>query len=337
MKTTSIIAQNAPLILAEVHKAKHILLHCHPNPDPDSVGSALAMKWALTGMGKKVTLIAGDHPVPQAFRHFPGAADIEPKNFFEVDLAQFDLFIALDISGTNRVSALKPVVIPETLKIVVIDHHVSMSQFGAVNLIETSYPATAQILFDLFREWNVAMTPGIAANLFIGIYTDTGAFKYNSVTPYTYEVAAELAKHIPSIPQLIQAMDYSATPGELAFYGRVLNNVRTYHNDRFAISLVTHDMMKSSHISLEEADAGRVASFLNRVRTWEISCICVEYEPGLTKISFRSKDADKFNVAKLAEAFGGGGHKNAAAVRLTMTPEEAERKVVETAKSMYNF
>ena len=102
---TKTVEDAAPKILEAIKAARSILLHCHPSPDPDSVGSALAMKFALESMGKKATVIRGDSEIPQAFMHFPGAGDIVAKNFFEVDLAEFDLFIVLDSGSTNMISA----------------------------------------------------------------------------------------------------------------------------------------------------------------------------------------------------------------------------------------
>ena len=186
-----LIREKAPLILVEIKKAKSILLHCHPSPDPDSVGSALAMKFALESLGKKATVIRGDSEIPQAFMHFPGADQIVPKNFGEVDLKEFDLFISLDTAAIDRISTLGKLEFPASLFVIDIDHHRTNPGFGAINLIESSYPATAQILFDLFKEWGVPITADMAYNLFIGIYTDTGAFKYRETTVKTFAIAAE--------------------------------------------------------------------------------------------------------------------------------------------------
>src|SRR3954463_13074656 len=101
-----LIQEKAPVILAEIEKASSILLHCHPSPDPDSVGSALAMKFALEQLGKKVTVIRGDSEIPQAFMHFPGAGDIQSKSFGEVDLKNFDLFIIQDSGSPEMISRL---------------------------------------------------------------------------------------------------------------------------------------------------------------------------------------------------------------------------------------
>src|ERR1035437_290287 len=179
---TDIVKKEAPKIFAAIKAANNILLHCHPSPDPDSVGSALAMKFALESLGKKATVIRGDSEIPQAFMHFPGADSIVPKNFFEVDLKEFDLFIIQDTGNLDRVSHLGEMKIPSSLPTIVIDHHISNHGFGTlVNLVDVSYPSTSLILFDLFKVWNIRITEDIAGDLFIGAYTDTGGFRYESV------------------------------------------------------------------------------------------------------------------------------------------------------------
>src|SRR5262249_32701652 len=77
-------------VLRQIKKARSILLHCHPSPDPDSLGSVLAMKFALQKLGKKVTVIRGDSELSPGFLHFAGVQEIEHKSFGEVDLKNFD-------------------------------------------------------------------------------------------------------------------------------------------------------------------------------------------------------------------------------------------------------
>ncbi|MDB5238859.1 MAG: phosphoesterase RecJ protein [Candidatus Parcubacteria bacterium] len=336
-----IIREKAPLILSEIQKAKSILLHCHPSPDPDSVGSALAMRFAIEQLGErgsgKVTIIAGDSAIPQAFMHFPGAADIVAKNFFELDLSGFDLFIVQDSSKAEMVSKLKPIEFPEHLKIIVIDHHNSNSGYGAINLVEPSYPATAQVLFDLFWEWKIKITPEIAANLFMGIYTDTGGFKYTGTTSRTFMIASALAAKAPDFPQLISAMENSITLQDLAFQGLALSSIESLFAGRFALSVVPFAKMQEKNIEDENASAGMISSILRRIGSFDIVGACIETEPNVIKFSFRSKDGNAYDVSKLAVALGGGGHKAAAGTTLNMPLEEAKKAVVAKAKELYNL
>src|SRR3989344_2784388 len=104
--------QTAQEIYTILRAAKQVFLHFYPSPDPDSVGSTLAMKQVLEEWGVKATVIRGDSPIPTSLSCFPGFADVVDKNFTEINLVDFDLFLMLDISQPNRVTGLVPVTFP---------------------------------------------------------------------------------------------------------------------------------------------------------------------------------------------------------------------------------
>jgi phosphoesterase RecJ-like protein len=331
------VKELAPVILAEIKKAKSILLHLHPSPDPDSAGSALAMKFALEQLGKKVTVIKGDSEFPRGFEHFPGAKDIVEKNYFEIDQSKFDLFIVLDSSSLDRISAKGPVVFPATLKTIGIDHHQTYKDFANINLLDSTSPATAQILFDLFKEWKITLDANIASNLFIGIYTDTGGLKYRGATPRTFEVAAKLVTYIPSVSELIAGMENSNEPDYIYYLGLALSSVETFLNGKLAVAGVPHSALVAKGIDVNEVSSSDISPMLRMVIGWDIDVALYEVEPGKTKVSFRTRDADKYDVSKLAALLGGGGHKAAAGVTLSMPFDEAKKLVVSKAKELYNL
>ncbi len=332
-----LIIEKAPLILAEIQQAKSVLLHCHPSPDPDSVGSALAMKFVLEQMGKKATVIKGDSVIPQAFMHFPGADEIVQKNFGEVDLKEFDLFIIVDTASPSQISRLRPIQMPLSIKSIVIDHHPSNPGFADLNLIEPSYPATSQILFDLFDLWKVNITPEIAANLFMGIYTDTGGFKYPGTTVRTFNVAGGLAKIIPEFPKIISDMENSRTLAEVRFQALALSSIETFLDGQCGFSVISNTALKEHNIAKVDIHGGQIVQILRSVSDWKVSGLLVEIEPGQVRMSLRSRDGDVWDVSKLALTMGGGGHKAAAGVTVDMTIDAAKKLVVAKVKELYNL
>ena len=323
-------------IKIEIDKAKSILLHCHPSPDPDSVGSSLAMKLALEQLGKKVTLIQGDSMVPEAFE-FPGVNTIVKKNFFEIDLKEFDLFIIQDSGSIDRVSEKGSVVFPDEFMTIVIDHHASNPGYGKINLILPNYPATAQILYDLFGELGVKIDHDIALNLFIGIYTDTGGFKYRESSPETLRIAAELAKIAPDYSKVMYIMENSRRKEGLIFESLALSSLKTYFNDEFAIVSVNYDDLQKNKILDEDIFTGYISSKIKSIKGVDFAGTFVEVQPNMVKISLRSGNPDKFDVSKLAVALGGGGHKSASGIKLKMDIPSAIEKVVNTIKELYNL
>ncbi|MDE2188570.1 MAG: bifunctional oligoribonuclease/PAP phosphatase NrnA [Patescibacteria group bacterium] len=334
---TKIVQEAAPKILAAIQKANNILLHCHPSPDPDSVGSALAMKFALEQMGKRATVIGGDSPIPDGFAGFPGVNAIIPKKFSEIDLSEFDLFIIQDAANVEQITRYAALTIPLSIPTVIIDHHRTNPGYGSVNLVCPDYPATAQLLFDLFKLWNFKLTHEIAANLFVGIYADTGGFKYTGTNPNTFLAAAELSKAASDFTKIISEMENSATPDDIAFQGVALDHVRQVCDGKIGLSVVSCEEFKSRGIEPRFVRAGNISSILKSVKKWPVVGAVLEAEPEKIRVSFRSKDGDLSDVSVLTSKLGGGGHKAAAGALLTMPLPEAVEKIVSTAKEIYNL
>lgn len=320
-------------IKSEIDKAGSILLHCHPSPDPDSVGSALAMKLALEQLGKKVTLIKGDSEIPKDFA-FPSVETITQKSFDEIKLEDFDLFIILDSASIDRISSKTKIEFPESLMTIVIDHHASNIGYGKINLIDSSYPATAQILFDLFGYMNIKIDHDIALNLFMGIYTDTGGFRYRGSTARTLEIASILAKQAPDFTETILIMENNNRKEKIIFEGLALSSIKTFLNDKLGVVSISYDELVKNNIKEEDILTGFISNKIKSIKGMEIGATLIEVSPDLIKISFRS---DSHDISKLAVALGGGGHKSAAGVKVAMPLLEATEKVVKTVKEMYNL
>jgi phosphoesterase RecJ-like protein len=333
---TQIIKNIAPEILKEIKKANSILLHCHPSPDPDSVGSALATKFALEQLGKKVTIIKGDSDIPSAFV-FPGVETIIPKNYFEIDLKDFDLFIIQDTGSTQMISALGEIVFPDHMMTITIDHHASNIGYAKLNCIDSTYPATGQLLFDLYNEMGIKIDYNIALNLFMGIYTDTGGFRYGGNMVETLRVASLLAKIATDFQKTIYHMDNSNRKESLIFEGILLSSFRTYLGDRLGIVFISNEEIIKNGFNSDDMFTGSVSNKIKSIIGVEISAVLVEKEPNLVKISIRSRDAQRFDISKLAVALGGGGHKAAAGVKLKMSLNDAIDKLVNTTKEIYNI
>ena len=327
----------APAVLSLVKQAHSILLHCHPSPDPDSVCSALAMKFVLEKMGKHAVVIQGDSKLPPAFEHFPGAGDIVRQNFFEIDHKEFDLFISLDSSTIDRVSNVQPVVFPDYWQTVNIDHHRTNTRFAQNNLVADTYPATSQILFELFALWGVEMDHDIAANLFVGIYTDTGGLKYRGVSPKTFHIAAALIDLVPDFSDLISQMENSNTPGTIAFQALALSHIETFCNGQLAMSIMTRADLESLNIKDDDIGTSQISPILRSVIGWDIDVVLFEAETNKIKVGLRTRDAERFDVSRLAVALGGGGHKAAAGAILAMSIPAAKELIVEKVKELYNL
>ncbi len=332
-----LIREQAPLILAEIQKATNILFHCHPSPDPDSVCSALAMQLACEQLGKRATIIRGDASVLSAgFSRFPAVDTIVGKTFGEVDLNDFNLFIALDSGSPDRVSAKKTPVFPLPIRSINIDHHKSNTMFADVNLVEMC-TSTTFILYQLFLLWGIKITPDIALNLFMGLYTDSGGLKYHPIDYRVFQVATALVKAAPDFVDVIFHMENSQSKEAIYFEKLALNSIETFLNENLVMTSISLKQIQENRISIDSIHTD-IPNKLKSVIGWNVGMILVEREPGIVKVSMRSRDIEKFDVSKLAVALGGGGHRAAAGIRFSgITLAEAKEKIVSKAKELYNL
>ncbi len=318
-----------------IASAQRILLHCHPNTDGDSVGSVLAMAHVLIGLGKTVTVIAGDNdPLPDYLSFLPGYQTILAKDFFQINVNDFDLFLILDTGAPIQISRKGDISFPLAIPTVVIDHHVSNTAFGTENLIDTEAPATAQILYYLFKEWGIDINHNIALCLFIGIYTDTGGFKFLRTSEKTFRMAAALANKVPEFTEYIFTLENSNSPGWTVFMKIAYANIRVLYN-AVAISSISYEEITHNNINRNELNTSMFAGILKSIRGWNIGIMCTEEKPGETKISFRTRDAVQYDVTKLAAALGGGGHPAAAATYLKAPLDIVFKQIQEILPRIY--
>ncbi len=326
--------ENSKEIRAIVEKANKILLHLHPGPDLDSMGSALGMAWAIKQLGKNPTVIRGDSELPDFAPLFPGYEEILPKNFFEITLADYDLMIILDSGSPQMVSTQGEVRFPEDLNTIVIDHHKSNTAFGKINLVRPDYPANCQLLFDLFADWEIKLNRNIATCLFLGMYGDTGGFRYLGTSAQTFATVAKLVELIPDFSKIIFTLDNNRQPETLYYEALALNSIEVIFG-KVAVSSVSFAEMASQGVRPEHVGAVGMSTKLKSVVGWDLGIAMHEIEPGIVKVSSRTRDPEKFDVSKLATALGGGGHRAAAGARIVGDIATAKAKLREILPKIY--
>jgi phosphoesterase RecJ-like protein len=228
------------------------------------------------------------------------------------------------------------VIFPETLNTVVIDHHASNAGFGKINLVDPTYSSVCQIVFDLFGCWSVPITEDMATCLLMGIYTDSGGFKYPPTNFQTFEVASKLSKIAPNYNANIFKLENSNEPEQIKFLGLALTSIRLFFRGQVAISMLPFEQFAKNNLLPRHSEKMEVANTLKSVVDWKIGASFIETEKNIVNVSFRTQDPEKFDVAKIAVATGsGGGHKAAAGTRLTMPFEEAKKFLLETIQKVY--
>lgn len=321
-------------ILEEIRKSDKILLNCHRNPDPDSIGSALALREILLGMNKKVEVICPSKELFGNVSYLYGFDEIKKEvDFSKFDFTKFDLFITLDSSSWDMVSGKKKSSVPD-MKIISIDHHITNTNYANINLVDDKVTSVGQLLYMLVEDWGVKINKSIATSLIVAIVGDTGAFRYPGADENTFRVASELMKLGADKDLAIQKL-YRSEPIELIkFYAEVLSRLEIDKENKFVWSAVpyeTYSKLDKPAMAKESA----ASMFAQVVEGTDFGFIAIEMEPKTLAISFRSRTG--FDTSKIALELGGGGHAFASGAKIEgFVFDEAVEKLLSMVRKVVN-
>lgn len=319
-------------ILEEIKKADKILLNCHLGPDSDSVGSALAMRDVLLGMGKSVEVICPSK-LPTDLLFLEGSDQIKQEiDFSSFDFSKFDLLIAMDSSTYGMVSDIRTIEQPP-IKTIVMDHHYTNSGYGNINLIDSKVTSTAELVYKVFSDWNVSLDKRIATKLLTGIMGDTGCFQWGGVDKTTFDIAGKLMELGASKDEIVFNIYKSIEFLTIKFWGKIIDGMQIDSEYKFAWSAVRYEVYKEHG---EDSSAKEDASnlFAPVVSGTDFGLIMVESQKDKLSVSFRSRT--NFDVSKIAQEIGGGGHIAAAGGKVELPFEEAVEKVLTACRKYAN-
>lgn len=295
---------------------QRFVITSHARPDGDAIGSQVAMMWALRELGKDVQMVSADAAPPQ-FQVFPGVRDIRVSKTVN---GQFDAAIVMECGDLSRTGVEGF----EKYFVINIDHHVGNTGYGALNWFDPGSAACGEMVFDLIVALDVRLTPEIATNIYVTILTDTGGFHFSHITPRTFDICRRCTEAGAAPEAIARAIYDSSTMGRLRLMGAVLHNLEFEGGGRAAVAALTLKLLQETGATHDDAD-GLINIPLN-VKDIEAVAFFKEIAPDDFRVSLRSKgDVD---VNRVANAFGGGGHKNAAGCTLNGSYAEVRRKLV---------
>ena len=303
--------QEAKEILVKIKSCKKILLTLHRGPDPDSIGSNLALYQYLKDLGKEVDLISVDEP-SRNLSFLEGFSQIKIEDIAEKDLSVFDLILILDSGSSEMLTYKEGFVFLDSNKIIVIDHHKTNTGYGKLNLIDSSTGSVSEIVYKLLDAWGVKMSPDVATSLLTGIVGDTGSFRFeSSVSPETFIVASSLLEKGARLGQATYSLFQSTELATLKYWGVILKNLEIKESNgiKFAFSAVAVNEL--GYID-KSSKSGAATVFFSSVSGTEFGLLLTQDKDAIDG-SLRSRS--NIDVAMIAEVCGGGGHKAAAGFR----------------------
>jgi phosphoesterase RecJ-like protein len=281
-------------VLNQIGRRQKFILTSHARPDGDAVGSTLACCQILRSMGKQAHVVLSDG-VPGVYRPLP-YADSVLLDIKQAPQAEAAIILECDGVARTRLAGL------EKHYLINIDHHDTARPFADVNWIDPNACATAEMIFRLAREAGVKISPEVATCLYTAVLTDTGSFCFAGTTERTFALAQELVRCGADPVKIAHNVYFSRPLSKMRLLGAALN---TLHRDgSLAWMHVTHKTMGlcESH----EEDCEGLVNYALAIQGIEVALFFREQPDGRFRVSLRSKGA--VNVAKVAEAFGGGGH-----------------------------
>jgi phosphoesterase RecJ-like protein len=302
-----------------LRRHNRFLIISHVRPDGDAYGSTLALGLSLQAMSKDVQMVSADG-MAKNFSFLPGSNQLSTtpaappeadRKIIAVDCAEEPRLGKAFVSWKRRVDLN-------------IDHHVSNPNFGQINLVDTVSPATAQVLFELMERQKLPCPPEVAANLFVGLSTDTGSFRHRQTTARTFEIAARLTA-AGADPTTLSLQCYSNFPqARLLLLREALNEMRLAGEGRIAYFRLTPEMCVRSGASVHESKD--LIEYFQTVGSVEVAFMVETIDPEYRRVSLRSRN--RADVQSIAAKYGGGGHRLAAGIRTQMSADDLEKALI---------
>jgi len=317
-------------LTAFVDKHEKFVVTTHVNPDCDALGSALGMSRLIEARGKSARVVNAD-PTPERF------AFVDPENrirtFDDSTRPRDDeVVVVVDVGDLRRLGSVGRYLAENPRPSACVDHHKSNTGFAEVNIVDANACATGLILAKLATEWRVPMTPRLASELYIAIYTDTGGFRFSNTNADTLKISARLVE-AGADPSYLASEFHDRIPiGRARLFGKILAGMKTDETGKIAWVTVTLPEMESH--GCDRSDIEGFVEYVRGIDTVETAVLFRESEPGKTKLSFRSRDHVDCSV--LAGKFGGGGHFHAAGADLDLGLEEAVKLVLPEVEKAVN-
>jgi len=304
-------------IVDAIRARERFVICSHARPDGDSIGSELAIAYALRALGKSARVVNSD-PAPPPIRAFPGVPDIEIADRID---GEFDAAIIMECGDLTRTGVAGL----ERLFVINIDHHPDNTGYGDLKWFDPSAAACGEMVFALIRALGVPLSVEIATHIYLAILTDTGSFHYSSMSPRTFDICRQ-ALEAGVDPVLVARNVYdSNNMGRLKLFGSVLRAMQIDATGRIAIVYLDHEMAREAGGTYEDTEG--LVNLPLTVKEIQAVVFFKQVEGEEYRVSLRSKgDVD---IGAVAKELGGGGHKNAAGCTVTGAIDSVQRLFIQ--------
>lgn len=316
-------------IIQQFNNSNKILVVTHAHPDGDAIGSLIAMGLSLEALNKKITLYC-ESPIPAVYRFLPEVHRVSKK----IGGLKYDLAVILDCGDLSRVGAAVSSV-KQIPVIVNIDHHVTNTRFGHLQLIDTSACATAEIVYRLIKQMGLAFSKPVATSIYTGILADTGSFRFSNTNKAAFAICREMVEIGVDPYDIAQHVYGTYSLSRIKLLNLALDSIELSKNGKLSIMTLTQKMFDETHTQPEDVDG--LINYAQRIEDVKVAALIQEHHNGKEKsrthnrfhVSLRSDGA--VDVAAIASLFGGGGHSSAAGFSIESTLANVKSKIFSIA------
>ena len=320
-------------IINQIKKAQHILLTSHSDPDGDAVSSLLALGLALNHLDKKVTLYNAS-PIPAVYRFLPAVERIVRR----IRKAEtYDVALVLDCGDLSRVGQASAT-ISQIPVVINIDHHISNTGFGDLQLIDANACSTAELVYRLIKTLKVPLDREIAVSIYTGILTDTGSFRFSNTNQAAFAICHEMTELGVEPHRVAQHVIGTYSLERIKLLNLALDSLEISENGKMSVMTVTNAMFDFTETQPEDVDG--MINYARRIQDVKVAALIQEQRNGRSKsegrrrfhVSLRSDGS--VDVAAIAAAFGGGGHAGAAGFQVETSLIKLKSDIITLAQNL---
>lgn len=292
-----------PLVDLVAAKQRFVLT-THIRPDGDGLGSLRAIAVVLRNLGKQVHLLYPTSSYPARYDFLDPQGEITPFARSAEAQRDADVIVIADTGTWNQLGDLADYLRSTTAIKIVIDHHVTQDELGALRFVDVTAEATGRLAYEFLTALGEPLPVEAANALFTAVAMDTGWFRHGNTTARTFALASELVAAGAQPTLLYELLFERSTLGRMKLSGLVLDRLTLAHEGRVAWSCIR----KSDYpaVGAVPSDSEDLVNWTLGVKGVEVGLLFMEQPIGGIKISFRSRGP--VDVAALAAEFGGGGH-----------------------------
>jgi phosphoesterase RecJ-like protein len=308
-------------VIDALRSARRVTAICHENPDADTVGAAIAISIIAERLGARSEIVSADG-TPPAFAFLPRIERVVRRPALEPELA-----VVCDAATLPRVGriAVQEADWFARARLVNIDHHISNSLYGDLNLVDPHASATCEVVARLVEQLDMEPDAELATALLTGIVRDSHGFSDPSTSGDTLRTAARLVDAGAPLAQIHRYILAELPYATLALWGKMLATVGQAADGRVVYTTLTQRMLDET--GTEQPDADGLAEFLARAKGADVTLLLRELGQSETRVSIRTTGA--VDATAIAAPFGGGGHVQRAGCTVTRHVSEAVDDVLQ--------